>query len=265
MAEPLPIARQIVPGACPHDCPDTCAWRVTVENGRAVKLAGDRDHPFTRGGLCAKVNHYLDRVYGSERLTRPLRRVGTKGEGRFEPVAWDDAIADIAARLGGVIARHGGEAVLPFSYLGSLGMIQTQSLDRRFFARSGASRLERAVCGSAGWAGLFAAIGSDVGMLPEDIVHSRFIIIWGANPIVTNLHHWPFVREAVARGATLVVIDPARTRTADAADWHIQPLPGTDAALALGMMHVIVRDGLHDADYVARHTLGFDDLRARLA
>jgi anaerobic selenocysteine-containing dehydrogenase len=265
MSRSVPVVDGVVPGACPHDCPDSCAWRVTVQDGRAVKLSGNPDHPVTRGGLCAKVNHYLDRVYGPERLTQPLRRIGPKGEGRFEPIGWDEAIAEIAGRLGGIIERHGGEAILPFSYLGSLGMVQTQSLDRRFFARIGASRLERAVCGAAGWAGLLATIGTDTGMLPEDIVHSRFIIIWGANPIVTNLHHWPLVREAKARGATVVVIDPARTRTAAAADWHIQPIPGTDAALALGMMHVIVRDGLHDGEYVERHTLGFDALRERLA
>lgn len=260
-----PVPPTIVRGACPHDCPDTCAWTVTVEDGRAVKLAGDPAHPITRGGLCAKVNPFLERVYSPDRVLHPLRRVGPKGSGRFERASWDEALDDIAGRLGDVVATHGPTAVLPFSYLGTMGLIQCHSVEQRFFARLGASRLERAVCGSAGGSGIEAAIGTTTGMLPADIARSRFIVLWGANTVVTNLHLWPFVREAKANGATVVVIDPARTRTARAADWHLQPLPGTDGALALGLMRVIVDEVLHDADYVARHTIGFDRLRERLA
>ncbi len=257
--------QRLVRGACPHDCPDTCAWVVTVEDGRAVKMAGDPAHPITRGGLCAKVNPFLERVYSPDRVLHPLRRVGPKGSGRFERATWDEALDAIAGRLDGIAATHGPTAILPFSYLGTMGLVQCHSVEARFFARLGATRLERAVCGSAGGSGIEAAIGTTTGMLPADIAHSRFIILWGTNTVVTNLHLWPFVREAKANGATVVVIDPARTRTARAADWHLQPLPGTDGALALGLMRVIVDEGLHDADYVARHTLGFDLLRERLA
>jgi anaerobic selenocysteine-containing dehydrogenase len=256
---------KVVRGACPHDCPDTCAWEVTVEDGRATKLSGAADHPFTHGGLCAKVNHYLDRVYGPERLLHPMRRVGAKGEGRFERVGWEEAIADIADRLKEIVANHGGEAVLPYSYMGTQGLIQGSSIDLRFFNRIGATRLERAICANTGAAGAYATLGTNIGILPEDIAHARFIVLWGTNTIVTNLHLWRFIRQARDAGATLIVIDPVRTRTAEAADWHIRPLPGTDAALALGMMQVIVAESLHDADYVERYTLGFEKLRERLA
>ena len=258
------VAPVVIRGACPHDCPDTCAWQVTVENGIAVKLVGDADHPITRGGLCAKVNPYLERVYSPERVLYPLRRTGPKGEGQFAPVSWDEALDDIAARLRPLIDDD-PTSIMPFSYLGTMGLVQGSSLDRRFFARIGATRLVRAVCGGAGGAGVSMINGTSLGMMPQDLEHSRFIIIWGGNPIVTNLHLWPLIRKAKASGATIVVIDPLRTRSAAAADWHIQPLPGTDAALALGMMRVIIEEGLHDAEYVARYTVGFAELRERLA
>jgi anaerobic selenocysteine-containing dehydrogenase len=264
MAEPV-HANTVVRGACPHDCPDTCSWLVTTENGVAVKLAGDPAHPITKGGLCAKVNHYLERVYSPDRILHPLRRTGPKGDGQFERVSWDEAMAEIGPRLNQTIAEHGATAVLPFSYFGTQGLLQGMSLGNRFFAHIGASRLIRAVCGGAGSAGASGTIGTNIGMVPEDIVHSRFIILWGTNTVVTNLHLWPLIRSAKADGATVVVIDPARTRTAQAADWHVQPNPGTDAALALGMMHVIVAENLHDADYVDQYTVGFEELRGRLA
>jgi anaerobic selenocysteine-containing dehydrogenase len=255
-----------VRGACHHDCPDTCAWQVTVEDGVATKLVGDREHPFTNGGLCAKVNGFLaDRVYSPDRLLWPLRRSGPKGSGEFERVSWDTAIGDIASRLKAIVAESGAEAILPYSYIGTQGMVQGLSMHARFFARLGASRLERTVCGDNGKAGIRATLGVDAGIDPEDIAHSRLIILWGTNTVVTNLHLWPFVLRAKQAGAKVVVIDPVRTRTAAAADQHVQPLPGTDAALALGLMHVVVDEGLHDADYVERHTTGFDALRERLA
>jgi anaerobic selenocysteine-containing dehydrogenase len=258
------VAPIVVRGACPHDCPDTCAWRVTVENGVAVKLVGDADHPITRAGLCAKVNPYLERVYSPERILHPLRRVGAKGEGRFTRVSWDEALDEIGGRLR-VLIDDDPSSILPFSYLGTQGLIQGSSLDRRFFAHIGATRLVRAVCGGAGGAGVSMVNGTSLGMLPQDLEHSRFIVFWGGNPIVTNLHLWPFIRKAKANGATIVVIDPLRTRTAAAADWHMQPLPGSDEALALGLMRVIVDEGLHDEEYVACHTVGFEALRERLA
>jgi anaerobic selenocysteine-containing dehydrogenase len=254
-----------VRGGCPHDCPDTCAWTVSVRDGRATALAGDPDHPFTSGGLCTKVNRFLDdRVYHPDRLLRPLRRTGPKGSGAFTPVAWDDALDDIAARLTAVVAESGGEAVLPYSYLGTQGLVQGSAVSDPFFATIGASRLVRAVCGNAGDAGLTVTMGGGIGLLPEDLQHSRFVVLWGTNPLTTNLHLWPFIRRAKDQGATVVVIDPLETRTSRAADWHVRPLPGTDAALALGLMHVIVAEDLVDHDYVARHTVGYDELCLRL-
>jgi anaerobic selenocysteine-containing dehydrogenase len=254
----------VIRGACPHDCPDTCAWEVTVRDGVAEKLVGVKEHPFTRGGLCAKVSHYLERTYSPDRLLHPLVRTGPKGEGSFERVSWDDALALVAERLGAVVAEHGGEAVLPYSFAGTQGVVQGASIDRRFFARLGASRLERTICGQAAAAGQLEGAGTNVGLRPEDIVHSRLIVLWGTNTIVTNLHQWPIIQRARKAGARVVVIDPLRTRTAAAADWHVRPLPGTDAALALGLMHVIVAEGLHDADYVEHYTEGFERLQREL-
>lgn len=258
-------ALTVVRGACPHDCPDTCAWSVKVEDGRATELIPDPDHPFTAGGLCAKVNRYIeDRTYNPERVVYPQRRVGPKGSGRFERVSWDEALGDIAARLGSVISEHGSEAIVPYSYMGTQGMVQGMAMHERFFARLGATRLERTVCGDNGQAGYIGTIGIDAGIDPESIVHSRFIILWGTNTVVTNLHLWPFVQRARREGARVVVIDPVRTRTAQAADEHIAPMPGTDAALAMGMMRVIVDEDLCDHDYIEAYTVGFDALRERL-
>jgi anaerobic selenocysteine-containing dehydrogenase len=255
----------VIRGACPHDCPDTCAWEVTVRDGVAEKLVGVEEHPFTRGGLCAKVSHFLERTYSPDRLRHPLIRTGPKGEGTFERASWEQALAHIAQRLGAVVAEHGGEAVLPYSFAGTQGLVQGASMDRRFFARLGACRLERTICGQAAAAGQLEAAGTLVGLRPGDLAHSRFIVLWGTNTIVTNLHQWPIVQAARKAGARVVVIDPLRTRTAAAADWHVRPLPGTDGALALGLMHVIVAEDLHDADYVADHTEGFERLAAELA
>ena len=227
-----------------------------------MKLTGDPEHPFTHGGLCAKVNSYLqDRVYNAERVLYPMRRVG----GVLERCSWDDAIAGIAGRLRSVIDEHGAEAILPYSYIGTQGMVQGMAMHARFFSHLGAARLERTVCGDNGAAGVAAANGSFAGIDPELIEHSRLIVLWGTNTIVTNLHLWPYVQRARKAGARVVVIDPVRTRTAQAADLHLQPRPGTDAALALGLMHVIVAEGLHDADFVERHTSGFAALREQIA
>ena len=259
------VADATVRGACPHDCPDTCAWTVTVRDGRAHSLEGDRDHPFTAGGLCAKVNRFLDdRVYHPDRLLHPMRRAGPKGTGGFVRVGWDEAIDTIATRLSGIIAADGPEAVMPYSYLGTQGLVQGAAVSDAFFARMGATQLVRAVCGSAGNSGAAVTMGGGPGLLPEELVHSRFIVLWGTNTLSTNLHLWPFIRAAREAGATLVVIDPVRTRTASAADWHVRPLPGTDAALALGLMNVIVAEGLVDREYVDQHTVGFEALCQRL-
>jgi anaerobic selenocysteine-containing dehydrogenase len=256
-------AREIVRGGCAHDCPDSCAWLVEVEGGVAVSIRGDPDHPFTRGALCAKVARYLDRVYSPQRLLQPLRRTGPKGDGRFEQVTWEVALDAIAARLGEVCAREGPEAILPYSFAGNMGLVQSRSLDRRLWSRLGTSRLARTVCGGTANAGLSSVLGSTLGALPGQLRHSRYIVLWGTNTLVTNAHLWPLIREARAAGARLVVIDPLRTRTAAAADWHLQPLPGTDVALALALINVIVTEGLEDRDYIDRCTTGFEELSAR--
>lgn len=253
---------QLVRGGCLHDCTDSCAWIVTVESGRAVRMVGDPEHPYTRGTLCAKVDRYLDRVYSPDRVLTPLRRVGVKGEGHFEPVTWAEALAEIGDRLGR-LAAVAPESILPFSFAGNMGLIQTASLDRRFFNLLGASELERTICGATANAGVVATIGRDTGILPEDVVRSRYIVIWGSNTLVTNLHLWKFIREAREAGAKLVVIDPVRTRTAAAADWHLQPWPGSDAALALGLINAIVAAGYHDQDYLDRYCTGFEQLLER--
>jgi anaerobic selenocysteine-containing dehydrogenase len=237
---------------------------VTVENGAATRIGGDPSHPFTRGFLCAKVSRYLERVYSPERLRYPLRRVGRKGEGRFERVSWEAALDEIAARLGAIAnSEEGPQAILPYSYAGTQGIIQGASMDRRFFHRLGASLLDRTICASAGIEGYRITVGRTVGTDPEAIRHARLIVAWGANILSTNVHQWPFIAEARRSGARLVVIDPYRSRTAARADLHLAPHPGTDAALALGMMHVIIAEGRHDRDYVSRHTVGFAQLAER--
>jgi len=254
-----------VRGVCAHDCPDACAWIVTTEDGRPVRVVGDPNHPLTRGALCEKKATVLeDLVFHPDRVLHPLRRTGAKGEARFERIGWDEALADVAARLTKIMETDGAEAVLPYSYAGTEGVVQGRSLDRRFFARLGASKLVRNICGSAGYEGILATNGSFAGILPEDIVHSRYLLVWGANPVRSTPHMWPLMEEARRRGARLVVIDPLQSSTAERADWHVQPLPATDAALALGMMHVIVAKQLYDGEYVERWTLGFEQLRERL-
>ena len=273
MAIPLPVVGSatlqtprdgVVRGACPHDCPDTCAWEVTVEQGRAVHMRGDAGHPFTRGFLCAKVNRYLERTYHRDRLTTPLRRVGAKGEGRFEPVSWEVALDEIAGRLRAIAdSADGPEAILPYSYAGTMGMIQGESMDRRFFHALGASRLLRTICSAAGAAAMQMTVGANVGADAEGIPESDLILIWGSNTLTSNPHLWPFVLRARERGARVIAIDPLKTRTAAQCDEWIAIRPGTDAALALGMMHVLFAEGLEDRDYLERYTSGADDLRAR--
>jgi len=248
---------------CPHDCPDTCVMTVTVDEGRAVALGGDPEHRFTQGFLCAKVNRYLERVYSPDRILHPLKRVGKKGEGRFARITWDEALGTIAERFREVIASHGPQAILPYSYAGNMGLLSYGSMDRRFFQALGASLLARTICSSAGGAGLKATVGKSIGFDPEAIVHARFIVAWGANIVSSNVHLWPFIEEARRRGATLVTVDPYRSRTAEKSDRHLAPLPGTDAALALGVMHVAFRDGLHDQRYLEDHTVGWEALRDR--
>ncbi|MDH5292664.1 MAG: molybdopterin-dependent oxidoreductase [Acidimicrobiia bacterium] len=252
-------------GTCHHDCPDSCGWVATVENGVAVKLRGNPDHPYSRGELCPKVNRFIDRVYSPDRVLQPLRRTGPKGSGEFEPISWDAALEETASRINDVRARWGGEAILPWWDAGTQGLIQMSSLDRRLFAALGASQLTGSLCGNVAGVGTAATNGITRGADPMNVRHARLVLLWGTNTRLTNRHLWPFVEEARNNGAQIVVIDPMRTATAEAADWFLQPLPGTDVALMLGMMHVLIRDGHVDADYVANHAVGYDRLADHVA
>ncbi|HEV2201784.1 MAG TPA: molybdopterin-dependent oxidoreductase [Bryobacteraceae bacterium] len=249
---------------CALDCPDACAVLVRIDDGRATSLRGDPDHPVTRGFLCAKVTHYLDREYSPDRLLYPQKRVGAKGEGHFARISWDEALDTIAEKLSAISREYGSEAILPYSYAGTMGLLNGAGMDRRFFHRLGASRLDRTICSSTGGAALNASLGLRYGTEPEQFRNAKLIIAWGANIHGTNVHLWPFVVEARRNGAKLYAIDPIRTRTAGLADKHWAIYPGSDLALALAMMHVIVGEKLYDADYVAKFVNGFDELVARV-
>ncbi len=254
---------EIVRGACHHDCPDTCGWQVTVDRSGptpiALQLRGNPDHPYSKGELCPKVNKFLDRVYSDERVLHPLRRVGPKGEGRFEQISWDEALAEIAARFHEIIARDGEEAIMPYSDAGNQSLL-AMGFPERFWNRLGATRVLRAICGPTVGAGVKMTLGTTKCLDPLEIRHSQLIILWGTNTKLTNRHLWPTIEEARANGSKVIVLDPIRTVTADAADWFIQPLPGTDIALMLAIMHVLIRDGLTDEQWIDDHTLGFDEL-----
>jgi anaerobic selenocysteine-containing dehydrogenase len=259
--EPAPTSR-LVRGACPHDCPDTCALLTTVKNGIAIKVQGNPDHSQTGGVLCNKVSRYTERSYHAERLLQPLKRSGPKGSGQFEPVSWNDALADIAGRLKAVAARN-PEAIVPYSYAGTMGLVQSESIAARFFNRLGASFLDRTICATAGGEGFTQTLGGKVGMKVEFFAESKLIIIWGSNSIGSNLHFWRYAQQAKRDGARLVCIDPRKSETAEKCSEHIALLPGTDAALALALMHeLIVHDWLDHA-YIAQYTVGWDQLRER--
>ncbi len=256
---------RVVYGACPHDCPDTCALETQVdEQGIAVSVRGRADHPVTRGWLCAKVNRYLDRVYHRERLLYPLRRVGPKGSSSFERITWDEAIAEITGRWRDIIERHGAQCILPYSYAGTLGLVNGAVTDNRFWNRLGACGLERAICGHAAEEAVKLTIGGRLALSPEMLIHSKLILIWGSNPASTAPHIMPFLRDAQHNGTRVIVIDPIRTLTARSADLHISPFPGTDAALALGMMHVMVTEGLHQQAWIDAYTIGWERLLERI-
>jgi anaerobic selenocysteine-containing dehydrogenase len=257
------MARTTVVGACPHDCPDTCSILTTVEDGKAIAVRGNPDHPFTRGRLCVKVNNYEERVYSDKRLLYPLRRVGPKGSKQFQRISWDEAIETIARRWKSIIATDGAQAILPYSYLGTQGIINGLNVGDPLFNKLGATVSERTFCDSGSCTAYMMTIGPTPGVDPESFVHSKYILLWACNTLGTNSHHWPFIEQAKKAGAKLVVIDPVRTRTARLADWHIPIRPGTDAALALAMIHVIIKENLVDRDYVDKHTVGYDELAER--
>jgi anaerobic selenocysteine-containing dehydrogenase len=256
---------QIVIGACPHDCPDTCSMLISVKDGRAVDVRGNPDHPFTQGGLCVKVNDYHLRVYSPDRVLYPLKRTGPKGSGQFERLSWEAALAAIKQRWTAIIDTHGPTAILPYSYLGTEGILNGLTVGDAFFNKLGATIAERTFCDSGASTGYFMTLGPTPGTDPESFPYAKYIILFACNAISTNLHHWPFIRQAQQNGAKLVVVDPVRTRTARQADWHIAIRPGTDGALAMGMMHVIIREGLVDQAYVEQYTVGFEELAERAA
>jgi anaerobic selenocysteine-containing dehydrogenase len=258
------MSLRTVHAACPHDCPDTCALRVTVEHGRVVRIQGDADHAPTAGVLCTKVSRYAERTYHAERVLYPQKRVGAKGSGQFVRVSWDEALGDIAARLSQVAARE-PQAVLPYSYAGTMGAVQGEAMAQRFFHKLGASLLDRTICSAAGGDALVATYGGKVGMHTRFFAESKLIVIWGSNSIASNLHFWTLAQDAKRRGAKLIAIDPRRTETAEKCHQHIALLPGTDGALALGVMHELIAHGWVDRAYVDAHVDGYDALARRAA
>ena len=249
-------------GACPHDCPDTCSLLTTVKDGVAIKVQGNPHHPLTDGVLCTKVSRYTERTYHPDRVLHPMKRVGPKGSGQFRQVSWEEALSDIAARLKAIADKH-PERILPYSYAGTMGMVQGESIAMRFFNLLGAAKLDRTICSSAGSEALAQTFGSKVGMKVQHFAESKLILIWGSNVITSSIHFWRIAQEAKRHGVKLVCIDPRRTETADKCDVHLALKPGTDAALALGLMHELITHDWLDHDYIAHHTLGFEALRER--
>ena len=255
---------EIKRSVCALDCPDCCSLLVTVRDGRVVKVGGDPDHPYTQGFICKKVELYPQRAYSPHRVLTPMRRVGEKGEGRFERITWDEALDEIAQRLRRILEEWGGEAILPYSYAGTMGLVH-RNFPQRFFHRMGASRLDRTICVSTAYAGWSATVGEVIGNDTETVTDSDLVLIWGCNVVSTNIHFIPMLKEARRRGAKLIVIDPYINRTGRFADEHLMIRPGTDAALALSLMRVLVEEDLIDRDYIDRYTLGFEALMDRLA
>jgi anaerobic selenocysteine-containing dehydrogenase len=254
-----------VNGACYHDCPDRCSWKVTTVGDKVTSFQASTDNPYTAGKLCNKmINFPNDVTFHPDRILTPLKRSGNKGRGEFVRISWDQALKEVAARLKEIIDQKGGEAILPYSFGGNQGLVQGEAISSRFFAHIGASQLERTICGNAAVEGVLATNGQTTGVLPEDIVHSRFIILWGSNPMLSNQHLWPFIQKAKSKGAKIVVIDPFQSLTSEAADWHIQPRPGTDTALALGLMQVILAENLQDQDYIDQYTQGIEQLKVHV-
>ncbi len=250
-------------GGCPHDCPDTCSMVFEVEDGKLTGVKGNADHPMTRGALCVKLKDYEKRHYHPDRLLYPMRRIGEKGSKQFERITWDEALDEIVSRWQAIIAEHGAEAIVPYSYLGHQGLVHGLNGGDAFFNRMGATVTERTFCGEGSCTAWLLTVGATAGVDPESFIHAKFIIIWACNSVSTNLHHWHIIKQAQKQGAKVVVIDSYASKTAKEADWHIAPKPGTDGALAMAMIHVVIEEGLVDQDYVDNYTLGFDALKER--
>jgi len=250
-------------GGCPHDCPDTCSMVFEVEDGKLTGVKGNAEHPMTRGGLCVKLKDYEKRHYHPDRLLYPMRRVGAKGSKQFERISWDEALDEIVSRWQAIIAEHGAEAIVPYSYLGNQGLVHGLNGGDAFFNRMGATVTERTFCGEGSCTAWLLTVGATAGLDPESFIHAKYIIIWACNSVSTNLHHWHIVKQAQKQGAKVVVIDSYASKTAKEADWHIAPKIGTDGALAMAMIHTIIEEGLVDQDYVDNYTVGFEALKER--
>ena len=256
---------KMVFGACYHDCPDRCSWKVTTVGDKLTDFQASKSNPYTAGNLCDKMISFPNDVtYHPNRILSPLKRTGLKGKGEFKNISWEQAISEVAFKLQSIINEKGGEAILPYSFGGNQGKVQSRAISNRFFAHIGASQLERTICGSAAVAGVLATNGQTTGVLPEDIIHSKFIVLWGTNPVLSNQHLWPFIQKAKSNGAKIVTVDPFLSKTSEEADWHIQPSPGTDTALALGLIHVILKENLQDQEYIDSYTLGIKELKAHV-
>ncbi|WP_213619112.1 molybdopterin-dependent oxidoreductase [Paenibacillus sp. J22TS3] len=251
----------IFPAVCPLDCPDTCGLLLHKEDGRIVKVTGNPEHPITQGAICNKVRNMTERIYHPERVLYPLKRVGAKGEGKFKRISWEEAVSEIAARYKQLIADHGSESILPYSFYGNMGILSVDGMDRRFFNRLGAAQLRQGICNAAGNTGFKFTMGFGGGTVPEDAAEADLFIVWGGNIVSTNMHMVPIIEKARKRGAKLVVIDVHKNRTGDRADWFLPLYPGTDAALALGMMHVLFDRGLVNEEFMMKYTLGHEQLR----
>jgi anaerobic selenocysteine-containing dehydrogenase len=254
-----------VRGACPQDCPDTCAFIYHVEDGKLVEVTGDPAHPMTRGGLCVKLKDFAEHHYNPDRILYPMKRVGPKGSGKYERISWDEALSTIKSKWTDIIDQYGSTAIMPHAYLGNQGTANGLTAGDAFFNRLGSTVAEKTYCESGSSTAWVMTVGPTGGLDVESLAYAKYIIVWGMNMVSTNLHAWPFVLEARSKGAKVVVIDPFKSRTAKQADWHIAIKPGTDAALALGMMNVIIQEGLVDYDYVEKYTLGYEELKARAA
>lgn len=259
------MTTQLVHGVCPHDCPDSCSFITQVQQGQAIKLYATPHHPITDGWLCAKVRPYLEHVYHPDRLHYPLRRIGGKGSGQWQRISWAEALAEIGERWQTIIAQYGAEAILPYSYSGTLGLVQMGAASSRFWNRLAASRLERSICGAAAEYAVNVTLGARYAPAYGEVQESQLVVVWGHNPVSTAPHWMPALRQAQRNGTKLIVIDPRRTKTANSADWHIAPKPATDGALALGLAHLLVRENLHNEAWLQQHTTGWEQFRQRLA
>ena len=247
-------------GGCPHDCPDTCAMIYEIKDNKLISVKGNKDHPYTRGGLCVKVKDFDKKHYHPDRLLYPLKRVGAKGEKKFERIKWSEAIKTITDKWKEIIKEYGPQAIMPYSYLGNQGLVHGLNGADAFFNKMGATVCERTFCGEGSCTAYLTTVGPTAGVDVESYIHSKYIVIWACNSISTNLHHWAVIKDAKKKGAKVVVIDSYKSRTAKAADWHISPKPGTDGALAMGVINSIIEQDLTDNEYVKNYTNGFSEL-----